>query len=77
MMKKSVFKALLLLVLIPEILLILYISSRYTFKMEFSSTYISIAIAYLTFIVTNPFFLLAIVLFIFGMAILHFATQNR
>ena len=74
---KSILMILILLIVIPELLLVAYIASKYTAKMEISPIYANTFTAFLTFLITNPVFLMIIIVLVIAMAILYFAIRTK
>jgi hypothetical protein len=71
---KYILLVLIIIVMIPEILLISYIFSKYTLNIELPQLPVN---DFLSFLFLNPFFLIIILVVFICMLILYFALQAK
>ena len=71
---KGILLIIVILVVIPEILFVSYVFSKYSIEINFSPNYTS---DFFTFLLSNPIFFIVILVVIIMMLILYFALQTK
>lgn len=74
MKPKNILLILIVIVMIPEILLVAYIFSKYSITIDFSPVY---STDFLSFLLVNPVFFVVLIVVIIMMLILYFALQIK